>query len=333
MVRKRMLTFIIKSIIIKKAIKKILTGLTLPQEYVCIDKALFQSPLSVLLHINNHVFDVTESHLFLGYKPLIIGIVTKKATKEFDLLSGSSLCLLDFMSNENGARVATVSLKKIKKLPTDDNGIFLFEGVEGHHSFLNGFHQWMHRQRRRISQDQPGNVGLPGNLYDQVRIAYSVPRVISVVTVSDGVLINLFPTDLHGPAGDKFYLSSLRINGKANEQVETYKEVVISEINPGFCKEIYSLGKNHMKDLRPLEQFKLRSERSKVLDFPLPIGALRYRELRQVHSVDHGIHRIHVYRTINETDEARNQSTLAHIHQYYAQWRINQKLKNHFLIR
>lgn len=328
-----MLTFIFKPIVIKTSIKRILTGLTVPQEYVCIDKTDFQSSLSVLLRVKDHVFDVTETQLFLGYKPLIIGIVAKKGTTEFDLLSDSAMSVFDLTRDESKAPLASVSLKKIKKLPTDDYGIFLFEGVKGHHSFLNDFHQWINKQRRQISLRKKGNVDLPGNLYDQVRIAYAVPRTISVVTVSDGRDVNLFPTDLHGPAGDKFYLGSLRINGLANGQVEKYKKVVISEIGPEFFRETYLLGKNHMKDLAPFHRFDLLPEGSEAFGFPLPAGTVRYRELKQVHSLDHGIHRIHVYEVVNEVQINKTTSTLAHIHQFYAQWRVDQNLRDHFLIR
>ena len=57
-------------------IKKKILGYSLPQEYACVALEEITDPLRVTLTIkeDNTFLDVSNTHLFLGYKPLIIGI-------------------------------------------------------------------------------------------------------------------------------------------------------------------------------------------------------------------------------------------------------------------
>ncbi|MBK5277343.1 MAG: hypothetical protein JJE09_00620, partial [Bacteroidia bacterium] len=174
---------------------------------------------------------------------------------------------------------------------------------------------------------------LSGNLLDQVRIAYCIPRIISIITVSDGTLINMFPTDLHGAVGEKNYVSSLRKGGLANTQVEKYNKIVISDVDTSFCKQAYALGKNHMHEMTDINAFSTYVERSAKLKLPLPKSVLRYKELSRIDSFDHNIHRIHLYEVIHAQTIESGKSTLAHIHQYYAQWRLDQSFPTQMILR
>ncbi len=59
-----------------KLLKKIVTrlnGLHYPQEYLCFAWESFQHPLQVFLAVNGKIIkDITHSHLFTGYSPLIV---------------------------------------------------------------------------------------------------------------------------------------------------------------------------------------------------------------------------------------------------------------------
>jgi hypothetical protein len=311
-------------------------GLSVPQEYVCLDLVRYTHPLSVLLSIPGSAAktDVTNSHLFLGYMPLIIALPFSANDGDFNTVRALNRIQLTFMTNESiSARsVAYLELNKIAERIFDEKIVLFFEATFGQHSFLNSFRRLVNRlnEKRRVAPST--NINLRGNLYDQVRIAYAVPRVISIITVSDGSLINMFPTDLHGPIGEKYYCSSLRIGGKANDQVQTFKKIVVSEVNASLFSQTYRMGKNHMQDLQRPETFLNGSGKSESFNFPLPEDVKVYRELRQLDSLDHGIHRIHFYEVVNHHASAPD-STLAHIHQYFAQWRLNKGLPTDMLLR
>jgi hypothetical protein len=183
-----------------------------------------------------------------------------------------------------------------------------------------------------MKRHRPGNVSLPGNLHDQVRIAYAVPRIIPLITVGKDKRMNVFPTDLHGPFSDQFYLSSLRKGGKANEQVEHFGKLALSTIEAREFELAYALGKNHMQDLKQIDHFEDFKGVSATFSIPLPDSVLSYRELTRRQSFDFGIHRIHLYENVFHK-QVKNGLTLAHVHQYYLQWRMNNGLYTNMLLR
>jgi hypothetical protein len=143
--------------------------------------------------------------------------------------------------------------------------------------------------------------------------------------------MNMFPTDLHGYIDETFYASSLRLGGKANDQVNSNKQIVLSDIEASYFKEVYSLGKNHMKDPQPVSAFDTHGD-SKNFAIPLPSKSLNYRELLVEHSIDIGIHRIYFYKLIGDVKNG-SAHRLTHFHQYTAQWREDHGLQTPSLIR
>ena len=166
----------------------------------------------------------------------------------------------------------------------------------------------------------------------QVQVAYSFP-VISLITVKQNDLFNLFPTDLNGQIDDEHYIISLRHEGKAANQVEMAKRILITEIDPSFYKTVYSLGKNHMQELKAKDQFPFSDSFSDFLQLPLPRSAVYYRELELEQSFDHGIHRFLLFKIINKRLIVEKPATLAHIHNVYATWRHNKGLPGNYLLR
>lgn len=307
---------------IRSLLKVWLTGLIHSQEYICLAEKP-QPILRVWAESDGELLDVTDEHIFIGYKPLLIGLLRTPVE------IGRSVVF--HFRNEGGLDVATLTSKTVFHRTLNSQTIVFCEGIRGTHKFIRGPHQWINRQRLWFSPSKPGNVTLPGNLYDQVRIAYSLPRTISVVILSDGQRVNVFPTDLHGPIGQQYYVSSLRINGRATQQVERLRKLVIADIAAKAYREVYAWGSNHQKDLRDPNQFTWEAHASKLLGVPLPAGTIGYRELELVESVDHGIHRIHFYRVLSYMPTTKE--PVAHIHQYYAQWRNDHGLPTKSLFR
>lgn len=330
---------------INTALKKIISGLSIPQQYVCIALEDLHSPLSVTLTLadENFAAEVTQKHLFVGYKPVVIGI-TLPADKISEALDRAGQICLNFhqhpfvinsrwhgFSTDKSA-VARLILKRIYEKSFANDRVLFFEGLHGKHSFISPWHQFINAQRERLKRNTAGNVDLPGNLHEMVRIAYAIPRVIPVITLSDGSSMNMFPTDLHGAVSPGVYISSLRIGGKANAQVGQLKKLALSTMDVSAFREVYALGKNHMQELRAPDLFSCSPHRSKVYGLPLPLHATAYRELVETGSFDTGIHRIHFYEQEHE-EKLNDGRTLAHIHQYYAQWRFNLGLPTNMLLR
>jgi hypothetical protein len=306
---------------LKSIVKKWLTGLSLPQEYVCIDGGEFSNPLSVWIKTNQGLQNITERHFLVGYSPLVLAIsdqqVPTKPTIELSFRFGND-------------EIASLVLSRIEADFLSDQ-VGFYKGESGTHKFLPILHQRINRILENRRKKPAGNIGLPSNLYDQVRIAYAVPRVISLISVFDGTLLNIFPTDLHGAIGTDYYVGSLRLAGLACKQVLDIKKIVISEISSTSARDAYAMGKNHMKLLRDASEFTCAGTSSKFR-FPLPISWRGYRELTYHAHFDVGVHRIIIYKVLNRV-EAPKKEILNHIHTYYAQWRINNGLATEYLLR
>jgi len=319
--------------------KKILTklnGLHYQQEYLCLAKEPFQNPIHAYLVRDGHVTkDITNEHLFTGYSPLIFSLISsdlKEPLSNIEMFfSQRSLQPNDLFKKRDA--LAWLSLGLIQKQKIGDNEIYYYKGIRGQHHFLSFFHQYIIGLNNQVYNRKKENVFLNNALYKQVQIAYSIPRIISLITVGSGGLYNLFPTDLHGPVNEQYYVSSLRHDGKACKQVEKAGRIVISQIHTDVYKMAYALGKNHMQELKPKENFFFSESLSSLFKLPLPKSLLSYRELELVGSFDHGIHKLLLYKIISSQVVSKDPSTLAHIHNCYATWRHRKGLPGNYLVR
>ena len=323
--------------LVKKLLNK-LNGLYYPQEYLCLAKESFQQPLHAYLVAGKQIIEnITNQHLFTGYSPLIFTLYSSPSnevelTEKIDIIfSQQGFKPNEFLKKKDA--VACLSLKRIRRQSAGDIDIVYYEGIKGAHQFLSSFHQYFIELYNRLYNKKPGNVYLHDNLYRQVQIAYSVPRVISMITVSDGKLFNLFPTDLHGTLNEQYYVSSLRHEGKACKQVEASGRIVISQIRCDAYKTAYLLGKNHMGELRSRDNFPFGEINSSGFQLPLPQSVLNYRELELVQSFEHGIHKLLLYKIVSRQVFSHEPATLAHVHNVYATWRHNKGLAGNYLLR
>ena len=327
----------------KDQLRKFLTGIDIKQEYVCLALEDITDTFSVFLTTrhDDQSLDVTASHRFLGYSPLLMAVPF--ANEDTPAARATDICL-SFTANDSTvdckwrefpssqASVARLHLKRIVERRVGETFLVFYEGTLGWHRLLGAFHRMTNRWLQQIKRKPAGNVSLGSNLYEQVRIAYSLPRIISLVSVGDGARMNLFPTDLHGPVGDGHYVSSLRVGGRACEQVEHCRRIAISEVNATAYKAVYRLGKNHMKPMDYASAFELHTTASATWAIALPAAVVHYRELEWYDCFDWGIHRLYCYRTVYSR-RVSDFKRLAHVHNCYAQWRNDAGLRTEYLLR
>jgi hypothetical protein len=115
-------------------------------------------------------------------------------------------------------------------------------------------------------------------------------------------------------------------------QVEASGKIVISSMHAEAFQLAYSLGKNHMQDLKQKENFQFSGLSSSGYQLPLPNKVLSCLELELKTTFDHGIHRIFLFKIVSEQDLSQERSTLAHIHNVFATWLYNKGLKGNYLL-
>lgn len=294
----------------------------------------FKSPLKLLLKLDDSNSEIInyEEQIFLGYKPLVFGLTALHKSARNDYLSINSTINLEF-ADDNENTVAKLILNRFEKYESGSSTLFLYEGVHGTQNLITAFHKLTNNLKYKLTAGRTENVYLEGNLYQQGIIAYSIPRKISLVTVSDGTLCNIFPSDLNGFFDSDKYVVSLRKGGKANEQVIKLKNILAARMPVNLNNEVYGLGKNHMSDLQEPGTFSIESFSSVKIGLPVPKGALSYIELKLIKSNEKGIHNIHFFDVIHSESIDDKSSTLSHIHRFYADWRKRNAIDTNFIFR
>jgi hypothetical protein len=312
-------------------LRNLLFGTSLSQEYICVAKEKLSNKLRAYLLRENDSIDITNEHILLGYSPVLIGISSSKSKPLSALLDDINETTIKFGVTSDNI-IAQLTVKKIEKTEFGSVEFFLFEGINGSHEFLSATYQLINSIKYKLQAKRKPNIYLNENLYQQVKIAYSIPRTILLVTLGSGDLFNIFPTDINGRIDDDHFVISLRKTGKAHQQVKKQGNIVISEMRVESCSEVYSYGVNHMRDLRPSNEFNFSYELSESLKLPLPKNISKYYELEIVNEMLFGMFNLMYFRIINSI-KIDNSNTLAHIHRDYAQWRINNNFQSEFLFR
>jgi len=332
---------------LKKFLKRKIFGGDFHEEYICLEKETLSEPFKAYLTCRktDKIVDVTPIQILLGYHPLIIGIpVDNNSDKFLRSLDGKRICIWfqtkkpSLNSSWRGFPIdsrsqARLILKHFGTKNFEQGDFYIFVGEHGQHKLLSRFHQLSNQLWEKFKRKPPNNIYLRGNLHEQVRIAYAHPREISLITIGDGNLFNMFPTDLHGPVFDSWYVGSLRKAGMACAQVDRLKKVVLSRINASYYHHAYQLGRNHIEDLRPTSSFDFSSRLSEVYKLPIPNPTQSYCEMKQIDTIDIDLHRLHFYEVANRKKLKVDQPALAHVHQYYVQWRLTHGLKGQYLQR
>jgi len=320
--------------LVKKILRKF-NGLHYTREYLCFAEGSLSQPLFVYLVAGGQVFkDITNRHLFVGYCPLVLVFCKSDlpdAEEEIELVFSPSSILPNETIPVKDA-LARLRLVKRQEQAAGDEPIVYYEGVAGSHRFLSPFQQWIGGLINNWYNKRPGNVFLNNELYRQVQIAYSVPRVISLITVKGDDRANLFPTDLHGRINASHYLVSLRSGGKACEQVKHSRRILISRMPAEKAGLVYSLGKNHMQETRAVADLPFDQQLSAAMNWPVPEGSLSGIELELAGSTIYGVHEVLLFRILAEKEFAPVSGQLVHIHNAFASWRFKKGLEGNYLL-
>ena len=97
-------------------------------------------------------------------------------------------------------------------------------------------------------------------------------------------------------------------------------------------KEVYKLEKNHKQPVKPANAFPFSNANSKSFNLTLPQNTVGYTELELQTSFDHGIHRVLLFKIVNQHVEPGRQS-LRQIHNSYATWRFKHGFPGNYLLR
>ncbi|REK00669.1 MAG: hypothetical protein DWQ44_04500 [Bacteroidetes bacterium] len=301
--------------LLKKIINHISPGTFLPNEYVCIDNKELKSDLRVTYTSGEFSVNVDDSQFLLGYKPIIFGIPAEI------ILHSSGEAFLTFYCND--ILLGNIHLEKTRD---DFFGLTLFQAASADNNFLSGFQKLLKRiNRLKSRKDQ---LSPDHKTYRVLELAYSYPRMISLLLLSSGEKINVFPTDLHCIIPDmRKCIISLRENGKALEQTELVKQISLFPMKPAAFQLVYAQGKGHMRDF---------SDRS---DFPFldeslnPENASGRLVLELKGKTKIGIHNLLAFNVLSYDSFSQGNHLLSHVHAHFTAWRLRNGYSDNWLYR
>ena len=313
-------------------LKKILTkfeGFYYPNHSLCLSKEAFQHPIHVYLYQEDQVVrEVSDEFIVIGIKPCLIAL-----QKNNDINFGTNITFIYSQKSfsiactiPQQAIIGTLSLVQVTEIKTTESSVFYYQVELGKHQMANKIHQLFRNFNNRLFNNIPNNIYLEGNLYDQVQLLYTQPKVTSLITLKGKDNYHFFPNDLHGKMGENYFVA-LREGGKFCQQIEEMGKFIISDMDVSSFKEVYSFGKIHGQGLSSFNNF------SSVFQFPIPENAVHYKELAIESASTNGIHRIFVCKIVNEESLVENPNTLANILNSYATWRQKNQLETSYYFR
>jgi hypothetical protein len=262
----------------------------------------------VYLEAGNTRIDISVIHWLLCLDPVVFGIwfAKQEIGHSFDMNLPYRMYFNDTV--EDAAMVAVLKLNFFDKIEEHDGTLLLLKLVDSriHHISLIRTRLLFYKYYKKPEQD----------FYrlKAYSAAYSYPRKVRLISFKEGDWYNIFPMDLVGDIpGSKRYVFGLRHTNVTLARIIETKKMVVSEIPYEYKDVIYKLGRHHRE---PLSGTKLPFSftQSELYDFPIPVWASSYKEIRIINTLNLGSHMLLWGEEINEKDLNGPSRNLFHIH-------------------
>jgi hypothetical protein len=291
----------------KKLLRNILFGNIPVSEYstVMVEGEIMES---VFLGTGDTQIDVSTVHWLLCLDPIVFGIwlAQKQDIVSFDNKSGYNMYFKD--SEKNSKPVAVLNLDFFNKIEESDGTLLLLKltGAKIHHINFIRTRLMFYRYYKKPEQDF--------KKLKSYSAAYSYPRRVRLISFREGTWYNIFPMDLVGDIPlSRRYVFGLRHSNVTLARIIESKKLAVSEIPYEHKNIIYQLGKHHREPLSET-YFPFEFIESETFDFPIPVWANSYKEIRIVNTMNLGSHMLLWGEEINQKYLTDPHGYLFHVH-------------------
>ena len=293
--------------VVKRLLRKLFPALFPTSEYVTGSAEGLPCMLKCVAVVDGKRIEFEKQPMFLGYKPLVMGVCVPY--EQTELFRSARSIGLNYENIKSNQKVARIDLKYDQQVELDDTTLLLFIGISSSQNFERTVERWAFKVNQWLSTKSANNIDLSSTEYDQLKIAYSVPREIRMVTVRHELGANSFPIDLFGSAGMKHLILSLRHEKKSCSQILEAKQITMRHMFGTYAPIAYFTGRCHSMNWH------------KAVLPPDQIGKEEF-EFKQIIG-DYGVHRVILLSRISPT-VAESPEKLVHVHRSYANWHIRQ---------
>lgn len=240
--------------------------------------------------------DVTEGHAIAGLRPLSVVIPSERAVDRAALAITSGAA-----PGTAGTRTWARIYLRFEQTLRPSTGPLACFSVTGQ-DLLGAPRRcgFVYRALLRWRQLRSREVGLkltPGATL-AVAALYTVPRPVHLVSCGAASILECFPMDLLGSAGDVVTLA-LRKTSRAHELLQQRHELVMSRLHASQLALAYAQAERRTVLTSPA-QLGIPLRESPNFHLPTPSEAISYREVSLVQRFDRGSHWLLVGRVVGE---------------------------------
>jgi flavin reductase (DIM6/NTAB) family NADH-FMN oxidoreductase RutF len=297
----------------------------LPQ-WVAIGSDYPQELVRVSLVAANSQVDVTNNQVIAALRPLTVAIGLDTLSQqglEHDV--APTLKLFDRCTD---SLIGSLQLNHKTTISAEGAYVGLYDVEASHQRCVRGpyraWNRWL-QGRNAARNTNAANFSMPPDALQQIMTFYICPRPVVLVSVDDGHHSNIFPMDLIGALAPTLFTLALRTTSRSVETMKAFRKVALSDIAATDVTIAYKLGNHHKQESVDWSSLPFGIARSTTFSLPVPLIALRVRELEVVHYETVGSHTFFICRTITD-QRVRDAPQLCHTSGLYEHFRLRKRL-------
>ncbi|HXW93392.1 MAG TPA: flavin reductase [Terriglobales bacterium] len=264
-----------------------------------------QSEVRVWLRGLGALMDVTDCNVIAAARPFTVGVGFEHMPDGATLQRAP--LFLDFSDRpgEPSSLLGNIQLSYREMIRTGSRVLCLFSSSHSTNRCLSRNLVWRRylefaRQQRRVAKSPtPPEIQMITREYFALSTFYICPRPVVLVSVVHGNASNIFPMDLIGPIGGEHFSLALHSTSTAVPLIERSRRVALSSVPVEQISIAYALGQNHKKTDFHWNQVSFDLTTSPAFGLPVPVFALRVREMEieKVHAL--GSHKLFICRIMS----------------------------------
>jgi flavin reductase (DIM6/NTAB) family NADH-FMN oxidoreductase RutF len=270
--------------------------------------------------------DVTGRNVLAATRPLTVGIALED-DRELAAMSRSQLGLEFRCANAAKTLLGKMSLTFVDSIRLEKGRLLcLFRTndpvnyCQERNLIWKRYLHFSYLQWRNQRGPNPAEIRMVASELHALFIFYICPRPVVLVSVADDEASNIFPMDLIGPIGDKYFSLALHVTSKALPMIERSGRVVLSGVPAEKIQLAYQLGQNHNHASVPWPSVPFSLTFSSIFHMPVPEFALRVREMQVTETRNMGSHALIICRVVSDNPIADGLQFFQ-AHGFYEEWK------------
>jgi hypothetical protein len=282
-----------------------------------------QSEVSVWLHGIGVPRNVTDNNVAVAARPFTIGIVLDG---KWDATTERSHPSLKFHERGGENRLlGEIGLRPLETISVGSERLYLFQAETSENHCLPkavlwrrylrySYDRWRSRRRSNAS-----DIRMVARDVHSLFVFYICPRPVFLISVMDGEIGNIFPMDLIGSLGARYFSLALHSTCPAL-LMERSRRIAVSSIPVEHTSVAFELGKNHKKPFIDWGQIPFTTTSSAAFGLPVPKFSMRVREMEIEAVRPMGSHKLFVAKMIEDQRWADGLQ-MFQIHGFYQAWK------------